>query len=678
MDITADDSKLLPLPAAQAPAAGAPLAAGQALHARFPGVRTRRLERAAARFLDLRPVADGPGRPLTLHCATASSSYPDLRDDEAYVLEASASGVRIAAAEEWGVLRGLATLTQLCSDGQTLPACHIEDQPRFAWRGLMLDVARHFIPLKDLLRTLDAMAVFKLNVLHLHLSDDQAFRFPSARFPRLASEAHYSAVEIRTLVGHAADLGIRLVPELDVPGHTACWLTAYPEWGNRPAQSTRRFGVHRECLDPTRPQVREALEVLFAEVADAFPDTWIHIGGDEVHPDWWSGDARIDGYMTRHNVPDAAALQARFNGDMAELLKGLGKRMVGWDEVLHGDLPRDVVVQAWRGVTARDRALRAGHDCIMSAPYYLDLMYPADVHYAFDPAAPETELLTGEDAMLHDPRLAHVAAGMAWTRQWRQVEALPDAKTPGSLLGAEACLWSELVDARVLDVRLWSRLPALAERFWSPADCSTAGDMEARLGLALQHLPRWAGVDVAGDVRRLVTEAGVAESWWPLVEMLEPVKWYGRLLGDEALQARLQGREMPQARPYDADTPLNRVVDALPPQALGVTTLMDLLDSELGGDSEARQGLRELAARWRSLPESGGPAELSEPAGRLAALGTCVLGVLDGAADTARVQRIMEQAAAPMGEYLLAPAVLLQPWLARRHGLHGEGQDYDV
>jgi hexosaminidase len=642
---------------------GVPSAVG--FDPRFAAAETPRLRRAVERFAAIcGSRRGGPTRPLVVECERASPPWPAVDDDEGYELVIDRSGVRLAAAAEWGVLRGLATLAQLCSAGAAVPALRIVDQPRFPWRGLMLDAARHFIPLPDLLRTLDGMAIFKLNVLHLHLSDDQGFRFGSRRYPELASADHYSRDELSELVAAAADRGIRIVPELDVPGHTASWLAAHPEWGCGTPRPTRRFGVHDECLDPTRPAVMAAVTGLFEELAEVFPDRYLHLGGDEVRADWWQSDPAVAAYMARHGLADAAALQSRFTADVAAAIAGLGRRALAWDEVLHPGLPSGLTVQAWRGVTARERALAAGCDCVLSAPYYLDLFYPADVHAGFDPAASLSELMTREDALLDDARFAHVAAGMAWTRRWREQPELPPRDDgPGRLLGAEACLWTELVDARVLDVRLWSRMPVLAERFWS-AGAGDLDDLYRRLEHALAALRGWAGIDVDGDVRRLVVAAGVRDAWLPLIAQLEPVKWYGRLLGEEALAARLRGRDLPKARPYDTDTPLDRVVDALPPESLAARRLALLLRAERQGDEDARTRLRALAETWRQLPESGeGPGELAPLAGRLRELGRMLSEVLEGALAPQQALPDARRAAGPVGEYLLAPALPLAEWL---------------
>lgn len=630
----------------------------------YSQVRTARLERAVARYLALGPDAQGaecPTATLEIDCAQASAPWPALDDDESYRIEITPAAVRISAACEWGVLRGLATLAQLTDADGSLPAVRVQDAPRFPWRGLTLDVARHFLPLPDLLRTLDGMALCRMNVLHLHLTDDQGFRFPSAAFPRLASADAYSREALIALVDYAADRGIRVVPELDMPGHVSSWLTAYPDWGAGPAMPSRRFGVHEACLDPTRPQVLEAVDTLLGELAEVFPDAYLHVGGDEVHPAWWTRSESIRNAMAALGLDSVQDLQARFSAHVAQRVAALGRRMLAWDEALHPTLPAHVAVQSWRGATARDRALDAGHDCIVSGNYYLDLMFPADVHYGFDPAAAESALVTREDALGDDPRLAHVAAGMRWTRHWREAAPLPPRGLPrGRVLGGAACLWAELVDADALDVRLWSRLPALAERFWSASDVQDVGDMRRRLRGLQSALPR-AGIDLAAQVHAGLKRAGVAPAWMPLIEMLEPVKWYARLLGADALAARLAGREMPLSRPYTADTPLDRVVDILPPEAVAAHDLADDCAAAAAGDAAARDRLLARAAGWRALPVSGaGPVELEPLAERLIDLGRLLTSVLAEDLTRAAALARLGDLEAPVGEYVLAPVPVLR------------------
>ena len=224
------------------------------------------------------------GLVLNFEIRDRTRKTPALADSYAYQVAVD-DRVRIAATTEWGALAGLATLTQLGANGR-IDVAAIRDEPRFPWRGLMIDTVRHFISMGSLRRSVDAMSFYKLNVLHLHLTDDQGFRFQSEAYPELASPDAYSLAELSELVDYAADRGVRVVPELDVPGHATSWLAAHPEWGvasrvpvSGPSIS---FGVHRACLDPDNPAVMDAVRVLLGELAGVFPDECIHFGGDEV------------------------------------------------------------------------------------------------------------------------------------------------------------------------------------------------------------------------------------------------------------------------------------------------------------------------------------------------------------------------------------------------------------
>ena len=393
------------------------------LEATFSNVVTERLRQAIARLSrQLRHLVQSSDswntadrtNALAIRIAVdrAGQRYPGPDEDESYLLDVARNGVTIRAASEFGALRALATLAQLASttsDGQlSVRFVRIEDAARFPWRGLLLDSARHFLDVEALKRTLDGMASCKMNVLHLHLTDDQGYRLPSRAFPELPSTQHYSASELREVVEHAADLGIRVVPELDMPGHVTSWLTAYPEWGSSTAEATTRFGVHKACLDPTREEVFLAIDRLLAELTEIFPDPCVHIGGDEVHPAWWSQDQRVTEFMREHDMSDVHDLRAYFNQRVGALVEARGRQVVAWDEVQHPDLPSQWIVQAWRGATARDRLLAQGNRVVMSGPYYLDLHFPVDVYYEFDPGAQQSDLIEREDALLEDPRLKHV------------------------------------------------------------------------------------------------------------------------------------------------------------------------------------------------------------------------------------------------------------------------------
>lgn len=655
---------LLPYPGQVDWQAGSLTLTGGSFAVNYLAICNERLESAVDRIEKQiwRRAATFDGQPVTLeiHCAEPGSEWPSLGVDESYRLEVTDARIDLQAPCEWGVLHGLNTLLQLVTPAGTLPTISVLDTPRFPWRGLMIDVARHFIGIVALQRTLDAMAFYKLNVLHLHLSDDQAFRLRSKAFPRLASDSSYSPAELADLVRYAAARGIRVIPELDMPGHTTSWLAAYPEWGNERTEATRRYGVHRGCLDPTNESVYEAITLLLGELDEIFPDRYLHIGGDEVHPAWWSNSKSIEAFMQERGLKDVAALQTHFNGRVTALVNDLGKVPVGWDEVLHPDLDRGVLVQSWRGATARDRALQQGHDCLVSAGYYLDLCYPADVHYRFDPEADEAALIELEDELTADPRFAHVAAGMRWTDQWRQ-QGSPSELPRGSVIGGEACLWSELVDESVLDTRLWSRMPALAERFWSRADQRDTHDMYQRLVASLESLAASGLVDVFDSSAALLARAGVTDAWMPLASLLEPVKWYGRLLGEEALTARLSGTEMPQSRPYDAGTPLDRIVDGLLPESFAARAVAALCERITGGDEAAMSELGDLARSWGILcAEPDCPEELASLADSLADTAGLVLDRLQGKTID---ESLLQRAGRVHGEYLLAIVPALSRWL---------------
>ena len=592
--------------------------------------------------------------PVRFEVDDQSEAPPALDDDESYRLHLSNDGVRISAPRLAGARHALASLVQISNQCGHLPLGHIEDAPSFPWRGLMLDPARRFLSLDALLATLDAMALCKLNVLHLHLTDDQGFRFQSRAYPKLASAESYSRDELRTLVTAAADRGIRIIPELDLPGHATSWLCAHPEWGPRrsPVAPSDRFGVHEAVLNPIDPAVLDAVDTLIGELAEAFPDPFIHIGGDEVNPTWWNESAEISAYMADQGLDGPTALQAQFNQRLAEFAARHGKRIIGWDEALEGGAPDGMVAQSWRGATARGRALAAGHDCVLSSGYYLDLFYPADVHHAYAPDASEEELLALEDALLEDPRFDHVAAGLKWTQGWRRPAPSPGT---GRVLGGEACLWGELVNEELLPVRLWSRLPVIADRFWS--NQPPPSDFGRWFEASLSHLSAAGVVDVPHASRTLLRRFGVKEGHLPAAALLEPIKWYGRLLGQAALEARLSGQEMPQSRPYGTHTPLNRPVDALLPESLAARRFGELLAQ--GGPALIDECTRllDVCAAGDFIPE------LTAPIANLRLILQTVVEVATGRLSRAEARPRIAEASAPAGEYIVAIAPQAQAWL---------------
>ena len=563
---------------------------------------------------------------------------PSVSMDESYCLSLAEGVIALSSNTVWGALRGLATLAQLARHGQLLAGLTIDDNPRFPWRGLLLDVARHFFPVQSLMSVIDGLAALKMNVLHLHLSDDQAFRFPSAAFPKLASDEHYCKDELHDFVRYAADRGVRVIPELDMPGHVTSWLTAYPEWGSEPTIPSRRFGVHEACLNPLDEKVYNAIAILLGELAEVFPDDYVHVGGDEVSPAWWLRDPTIATYLEDHGMT-THDLQNAFVVRVCAMVRKLGKQPIGWDEVLHPDMP-DCVVQNWRGATTRDRALALSKPTLVSAPYYLDLHYSADIYYGFDPEVLQSQWLKQEDALQDDPRLRHVADGIEWTKQWRAGSL--DFASEVKVMGGEACLWAELVDPAVLATRLWSRLPAVAERLWSAASCTDVDSMYRRLQACWLSLPE----DPELTARRNLHEMGFSADQISLLSLLEPVKWYGRLLGEQALRARLAGSEMPKARPYQVDTPLNRVADFLPPESLAARRLDELTLP----DSATR--VKDLMAGW---PDDKPKGELSAVLAALAQGADVLLSLESDACTLVDARHRLSALDVSYGEYVAAP-----------------------
>ena len=307
--------------------------------------------------LDMK-IVDAAQAKLLIHCEHPSKAVQEFGEDESYSLDISATGAKLDAVTTLGVMRGLQTFLQMVqttSDGFAVPAIAIRDQPRFSWRGLMIDVSRHFIPLDVLKRNLDGMAAVKLNVFHWHLSDDQGFRVESQKFPKLqelgSDGLYYTQAEVRDLIAYAHDRGIRVVPEFDMPGHSTAWFVGYPELASAPGpyQIERKWGVFDPAMDPTQERTYKFLDTFIGEMARLFPDRYFHIGGDEVNGKQWDANPNIQAFMRAHGMKNNQDLQAYFNTRVQKIVSKHGKIMVGWDEILRPDLPKDIVVQSWRG-----------------------------------------------------------------------------------------------------------------------------------------------------------------------------------------------------------------------------------------------------------------------------------------------------------------------------------------
>ena len=513
--------------------------------------------------------------PLTITVEGAGEAVQGPDEDESYTLEINAqNGIHLHAATDVGAMRGLETLLQLVQcDGRGfwLPAVSIQDSPRFKWRGLMIDVSRHFEPVGVIERTLDAMAAVKMNVFHWHLSDDQGFRIESRVYPKLTemgSEGqYYTEEEAKEVVAYARGLGIRVVPEFDMPGHSTSWAVGYPELasGAGPFAVEHHFGIFDPVMDPTRESTYAFLDKFVAEMATIFPDEYFHVGGDENNGVEWKANPKIQAFMAAHNLKGTAGLQAYFNQRLLQILTKHGKKMIGWDEVLTPGLPKDVVVQSWRGFSSLAAGAKQGYSGILSAGYYLDHMDPASEHYAVDPL-PADSHLTPEEA--------------------------------ARILGGEACMWSEYVGPRTIDSRIWPRTAAIAERLWSPQTVTSEDDMYRRLAVESLRIEELGLTQISQEGASLRGLAGTQQidALRPLMAVLEPVDFDTR-------------SEWSEAHGVTTQTPLNALVDALPPDPPSRHDFGDLVSTFLA-DPVANSG--EAAALTATFRSWTSPSELME------------------------------------------------------------------
>lgn len=320
---------------------------------------------------------------------------PQLNNDESYQLEINQNGITLNANTVFGAQHGLTTLIQIAAnhfDNQLiLPHAIITDAPRFAWRGLLIDSARHFLSIETIKRQLNTMASAKLNVLHWHLTDDQGWRIESKRFAQLTQKAsdglYYSQSEVKEVIEYAALLGIRVVPEFGMPGHASAIAVAYPELMAevKPYEMERHWGVFKPLLDISKPEVYQFVDSLIEEMTAIFPDQYLHIGGDEVDPEQWLNNKDIQALMAKHSLKNGHDLQNYFNTQIQPIIAKHQRIMMGWDEIFHQDLPKDIVVQSWRGHDSLNEVANSGHLGILSTGFYIDQPQYSDYHYRNDP-----------------------------------------------------------------------------------------------------------------------------------------------------------------------------------------------------------------------------------------------------------------------------------------------------
>lgn len=602
------------------------------------GTLGNRLQVACERFASL---LDGSksGSTLRVRVESKDEAYPCCGMDESYQLRVSREGIDISAPQQWGAIRAFSLLAELLDERSQLPCLEVRDAPSYNWRGLMLDPARRFLSIEALKRTLLGMWACRLNILHLHLSDDQGLRVPL--LGRTPPEAHYCVQDMQALVDCAADFGIRVVPEIDIPGHATALLTSFPHWARDvpPEQASKRFGVHANFVDCANRDVLAELDEMLGELAGLFPDQYVHLGGDEC---------------VGYEKP--AGLSAL----LADMASRHGKRLILWDEALEEELPHGVCVQAWRHHSLLETARSHGHDTILSAPYYLDLMYSPELHHQFDPGARHEDRRAAQENLIAHPWLGDARGPLSWYEAQtgglaESLEAeLSPAASEGGLLGGEACLWGELVGEAQLDTRLWSRMPAIANRFWLGKTSFLPDPDQAR-----RHLRRVSGIHVGPEpwLKRLgLTEVETSHAAC-LMNSLEPIKWYTRLLGG-ALAERMEEVQAQAQRPYDVDSTLNRVVDFVDPESIEAWRFKHA-DNKVDFANawrDQRACIADLAARFRQFDEV---LPLSE---RLADLAEVLKGLMSLEAFLSK----HPDADQPVSELTLAVLVPVIDWTSAR------------
>ena len=633
----------------------------------------------------LRPQADKPDKPtIRIDIAKKVKPQPLPDSDESYTLKVDADGVNISANTRFGALRGMETLLQLIQNGPentAIPWVTIEDAPRFPWRGLLLDSARHFIPLNDIKRQIDGMAAAKLNVLHWHLTDDQGWRFTSKRYPKLTQLASdgqfYTPEQMREIVRYAADRGIRVVPEIDMPGHASAIAVAYPELMSAPGpyEMERHWGVLKPVLDPTKEATYTFAEAMVSELAAIFPDPYLHIGGDEVDDTQWKQNAAIQKFMRDNKLADSHALQAYFNRKLETILEKHHRQMVGWDEIFHPDLPKSILIQSWQGQDALGQVAEKGYKGILSTGFYLDQPQSTAYHYRNEivpqglnnvdvigdndspqswsftlprlkgkPVEGSFTLVKGDSGWRGFIDFAGKSRRAVQNIEWRSDDqvtftvdtwmgetrpvvtvstdtlsgyfllgnarypvsgklldevpkgiapVVPDTARQANLLGGEAALWAENVVAPVLDIKLWPRAFAVAERLWSAQDVNDTDNMYTRL----QAMDSWSTVSVGllqhSQQQAYFTRLANNGDSLPLLilaQAVEPAQYYTR----QHLKF--------QAGNYHQFEPLNRFADALSAESPTVRQMNKWVDRLVSDaeDTESADALRHVFNRWQS------------------------------------------------------------------------------
>jgi hexosaminidase len=529
-----------------------------------------RFQHGVARRTGLEAGRAGTAR-LRIDCRSDKGDFLTTEASERYSLAIKDDTVLLMADEPSGVLHGLATLRQSITNvpgGFAVPAMAIDDAPRFAWRGVMIDVARHFMSLPTLERQIDAMELVKLNVLHLHLSDTERFRVESRLYPKLheaSSPDIYSQADIHRLVSYAADRGVRIVPEFDVTGHSLAILGS--------------------ALDP---DTFVFLDRLFGEMAGLFPDPYFHVGGDEIAGADWKANPQIREFMRASGLKSLAELESFFFDRVRQGVATHGKKVVGWEEVARAPVPDDVVVQTWRSAGAVARVTGQGNRVIATCGYYFDKLWPCESHYGVDPHDPTSSGLTREQ--FEEAKAKGLPEALVAEDEVIDPSLRLSSAQRALVLGGEGVLWTELVTEEMLDGRLWPAAAAVAERLWSPASVRDTQDMYRRL-IVVQDGLRVAGLEDDANRRRMAERLapGESETVALLLDLVSPVRNHAHNRGALAL---LEGKA-------PATQDLNELADAASADSLVARHFA--LDAQrfAEGDRSGAAALDATLVSWR-------------------------------------------------------------------------------
>ncbi len=438
------------------------------------------------------------------------NATPDAKlGDEGYILNATPKGVTITANKPAGLFYGAQTLTQLLpkeigsktavSTNWAIPSVQITDYPRFGWRGIMLDVSRHFFPKEDVKTFIDQIAKLKYNTLHWHLTDDNGWRIEIKSLPKLTSvgafrvarSGHfgdradpkpgeptpyggfYTQDDIREIIRYAQDRNVTIVPEIDIPGHSMAALAAYPELSCTKQQVSVNPGTNfadwygngtfkmkvENTLNPSDEKVYEFLDKVFTEVAALFPNPYIHAGGDECYKGYWAQDPGCQALMKKLNIHHVEDLQGYFMGRVEKILAAKGKKFLGWDEILEGGISPTATVMSWRGVKGGIEAAQQGHNVVMTPTTFAYLDYNQ-----------------GDNAV--DPPIYATLR----TQTSYNYEPVPDGVDAKYILGGQGNLWTEQIpNLRYAEYMMYPRGWALSEVYWSPKEAKNWPDFVKRM-----------------------------------------------------------------------------------------------------------------------------------------------------------------------------------------------------